>query len=400
MVVCLHFPRFELTIAAGGRSRVGRQALSGQPLAIAPAPGGPKRVGEVSGAAEAHGVVSGMALGEALARCPSLRLLPADPLGVSESWETVLEALEGIGAEVEAPRPGLAFFEADGLLRLHGGGLERVIAAADAACAGWSPRIGAGPARFCALAAALSARARSRVVIVQERSARRWLSCQPVELLRFEDRTELLLMPLRRLGVRTLRELSALGRDALADRFGSAGILAHGLACGQDTPLVSRPVPERLQETLELDQADSGPALERILGVLVERLLAHPQRRGRTLRAVTLSARLVEGGTWHERVVFREAIGDARRMCLALAPRIGGLPAPAETLRLGVACFGPPSGEQQELIGDGRRREAMLKEAVGQARAAAGPDAALRVVSVDPASRVPERRTVLAPFEG
>ena len=31
---------------------------------------------------------------------------------------------------------------------------------------------------------------------------------------------------------------------------------------------------------------------------------------------------------------------------------------------------------------------------------AAGPDAALRVLPVDPQSRVPERRAVLTPFEG
>ena len=36
-----------------------------------------------------------------------------------------------------------------------------------------------------------------------------------------------------------------------------------------------------------------------------------------------------------------------------------------------------------------------LREAVRQARAAAGPDAALRVLAVDPDSRVPERRAVL-----
>jgi len=40
-----------------------------------------------------------------------------------------------------------------------------------------------------------------------------------------------------------------------------------------------------------------------------------------------------------------------------------------------------------------------LREAVKQARAAAGPDAALRVLAVDPDSRVPERRAVLTPFE-
>lgn len=401
MVVCLNFPRFELAVAAGGHLQASRQALAGQPLAIAPNPGGPRRVGEVSGAAEAHGIVAGMALSEALARCPTLRLLPADPLSVAEAWEGVLTALEGIGAEVEAPSPGLAFFAADGLLRLHRGGLHQVMTAARAAASRWSPSIGAAPSRFCALAAALSARSRRGAVVVQERGARRWLSSQPVELLRHQAQTEPLLLELQRLGVRTLGDVLALGRDALADRFGAAGVFAHRLAAGQDTPLAPRRPPERLQETLQLDQADSGPALERILGVLIERLLANPQRRGRTLRAVTLSAKLVEGGTWRQRVVFREALNEAERMRLALAPRLARLPAPAEALRLSVACFGPPSREQRDLLGEDRQeKRARLGEAVVQARAAAGPEAALRIVLVDSSSRVPERRTVLSPFQG
>jgi len=40
-----------------------------------------------------------------------------------------------------------------------------------------------------------------------------------------------------------------------------------------------------------------------------------------------------------------------------------------------------------------------LREAVRQVRAVAGPEGALRVLAIDPDSRVPERRAVLAPFE-
>ena len=43
-------------------------------------------------------------------------------------------------------------------------------------------------------------------------------------------------------------------------------------------------------------------------------------------------------------------------------------------------------------------RAARLREAVAQVRAVAGQDAALRAVCVDPDSRVPERRVVLAPI--
>ncbi len=120
MVVCVHLPRFELAVAAGEHAQVARQTLAGRALAVAPLLGGEQRVGEVSGAAEARGVARGMALGEALARCPDLVLVPGDPVRVAEAWEAALRALESIGAAVEPARPGLAYFEAAGLRGLHG----------------------------------------------------------------------------------------------------------------------------------------------------------------------------------------------------------------------------------------------------------------------------------------
>jgi protein ImuB len=135
-----------------------------------------------------------------------------------------------------------------------------------------------------------------------------------------------------------------------------------------------------------------------VLGVLVGRLLARPERRGRTLRSVRLSAQLLAGGSWHEQVVFRQALSDPERIGLALSLRLLALPAPAGELRLAVERFGPPAGEQGALLDQGRAlRAARLREAVAQVRAVAGQDAALRAVCVDPDSRVPERRVVLAP---
>jgi nucleotidyltransferase/DNA polymerase involved in DNA repair len=120
MVVCIHLPRFELLAVAGDRSTVSRQTLAGRALAVAPVPGGEQRVGEVSGAAEARGVSRGMALGEALARCPELLLVPGNPVMVERVWQDALQALESIGAAVEPAAPGLAYFHAGPLLGLHG----------------------------------------------------------------------------------------------------------------------------------------------------------------------------------------------------------------------------------------------------------------------------------------
>lgn len=391
MIVCTHLPRFELVVAAGGP-----RALSGRALVIAPSPGGEGRVGEVSGPAEARGVVAGMALGEALARCPDLGLVPADPLGVARVWERAVCALEGIGAAPEPARPGLAYFQAEGLHGLHGG--ERGVLAATRRALGPRARMGVAPARFCALAAALEVRSR-RAVVVRETEVRRYLAARPVAVLRFREDTAALVEPLERLGVRTLGELAALGRNAVADRFGAPGTLARRLALGEDTPLRGRLREERLEESLELAQSGSGPALERVLGLLVDRLLARPQRRGRTLRAVILSARLVEQGTWRERVVFREALSDPRRMRLSLGLRLALLPAPAEALGLAVERFGPAEGAQATLLdGSTAQRAERLREGVAQIRAVAGPETALRALCVDPDSRVPERRVVLTPF--
>jgi protein ImuB len=411
MVVCVYIPRFELSVAAGEGSKIAQQTLAGRALAVAPLVGGEQRVGEVSGAAEARGVARGMVLGEALARCPDLVLVPGDPVAVAEVWEAALRDVEAIGAAVEPARPGLAYFESGGLRGIHGTA-EATIAAASRALAR-PARMGAGPTRFCALAAAMAVRSRRPLVLDGDGEARRWLAGRPVELLGFREDTAALIEPLTRLGVRTLGELERLGRAALSDRFGTPGVLAHRLACGEDGPLRPRCVQERLEESMAVGDASSGEALKRVLSVLVDRLLARSDRRGRTLRAATLSARLVAGGGWRERVVFRQALADPERIWLALSLRLLTLPAPAAVLGLAAERFGPPASEQGALFEEAlahpgahparpgapsAARAARLREAVAQMRAVAGQDAALRAVCVDPDSRVPERRVVLAPI--
>jgi protein ImuB len=407
VIVCVLIPRFELTMAVGDRSE-----LLGAPVALAPEPGATQQVGEVSLAAEAFGIHPRMRLGEALSRCPELTLVPPDPVGVADSWERLVVRLESIGAAVEPERPGLACFDAGGLLRLHGG-IEGVLGAVRAALR-IPARLGVAPSRFAAVAAASRARSRRPELVGSGRGlvggrgnsgrelARAYLAPLPVTLLRARPALAELPEALQRLGIKTLGELAALPATALADRFGRLGLIAHELAGGGDTDLQPRTASEYLRESLDLPEAASGMQLERGLGLLVDRLLARRERRGRTFRSVVISAVLVErGGTWREQVVFREALSDSARMRLALGPRLSLMPAPAERLRLAVERFGPPAADQRALLDDpAAARAARLREAIRQARAVAGPDAALRVLEVDPSSRFPERRAVLAPFEG
>ena len=402
MIVCVLVPRFALTTAAGDRSELLRR-----PVALAPEPGGAQQVGEVSLAAEAFGIHPGMRLGEALSRCPELTLIPPDPAGVADLWERLLVRLESIGAGVAPERPGLACFDARGLVRLHGG-RDGVLRATRVAVR-VPVRLGVAPSRFAAVAAATRARVRRPEIVAGGRSpdegrahAREYLASLPVGLLRARPLLAELPEAMERLGVATLGQLAALPAEAVADRFGRPGLAARDLACGGDTPLRPRIPGEILRESLDLPEAASGLQLERGIGMLIDRLLARRERRARTLRAVVVSATLVEqGGTWRASVVFREALADPVRMRLALTPHLARIPAPAERLGLAAERFGPAAADQRALLEDpASARASRLREAIRQARAAAGPDAALRVIEVDPDSRFPERRAVLTPFEG
>ena len=218
-------------------------------------------------------------------------------------------------------------------------------------------------------------------------------------LLRRCEATAHLPEALERFGIATLGALAALPRAAVADRFGRAGLRAHDLAHGRDTPLVPRRPGERWRR--RSSSRSPPPARSSAARWSCSSTACWPVASAAGARcARSLSATLVEGGTWRERVVFREPLADAARMGLALGPRLELLPAPAEALRLTAERLGPPHAGERALFDDGSvQRRARLREAVRQARAVAGPEAALRVLAVDPDSRVPERRAVLTPFE-
>ena len=176
IIVCVLVPRFALRVAAGLGG-----ALPSEPAALGPEPGGPPAVGEATAAAATFGVTAGMRVGEALARCPRLQLVTADPGAVADAAEALLQRLEEMGAAVESLAPGRALFCADGLVRLHGG-LHRLLSATSSRlgrAGGQAPAPAASPPRrrLCGRGRDISARSsRGRR---RASSARcRWRGCR------------------------------------------------------------------------------------------------------------------------------------------------------------------------------------------------------------------------------
>ena len=100
MIVAVHLPRLALLVALLQARRP-----FDAPVALGPAPGAPQVVGLCTPAAEAQGVRPGLRIGEALARCPLLDLVVADPDAAAEAFERTLERLEAVGLRGGADRP-------------------------------------------------------------------------------------------------------------------------------------------------------------------------------------------------------------------------------------------------------------------------------------------------------
>ncbi|MGN6217489.1 MAG: hypothetical protein ACTHN7_11125 [Solirubrobacterales bacterium] len=297
-----------------------------------------------------------------------------------------MRALEALGAAVESEWPGEAFFAVDGLCGLYGGEAGGVLAAARRAIDDeW--RIGTGRTRFAAFVAAVG-----------------WPRPVPAGALRTrlgvsEREADALIEALEHLGIQTLNALGRLSSDQVADRFGPLGLRALRLCRGEEEPLRPRTPHEELSEEIELPEGTAGRQLDHALELLIDRLLAAPRRRGRTLLGLRLGALLAAGGSWSVEQGLGRPSASVRVLRGVLAPRLEELPGPARALRLRAVGFGPPARDQLELsVGGGEPRRRRLGAAVREVRAAQGAEALLRILPVDSSSRVPERWGLLTPF--
>ncbi|HET9153223.1 MAG TPA: hypothetical protein VFN85_03815, partial [Solirubrobacterales bacterium] len=244
-----------------------------------------------------------------------------DPVAAAEATEAMVRALQGLGAAVESEQSGEAFFAVDGLRGLHGGTPAGVLAAVRRAV-GEGKRVATGPTRLAAFLA-----------------AEEWPRPAPISALRrrlgvSQREAEELIEALERLGIETLPAFARLSADQVSDRFGPLGLRALRLCRGEEEPLHPRAPHEEVAEEIELPEGTAGRQLDRALELLVDRLLAVPQRQGRTLLGLRLGALLAGGGSWSVEQGLGRPSASPRILRNVLAPRLEELPGPATALRL------------------------------------------------------------------
>ena len=412
--LCLWLPTFELRLELIRSPDLDTTSVA----LLSPGESVRRTLWQVSERAFHQGVRPGQLVSQAISLCPSLTLLDPDPAHYDAAQEVMVEVLSDLTPVVEPVERGRVFLGMDGLARLHGSPLSQAGKALRALFGIFPPpivaatRAGWASGKFGAWVAAASARP-GEPAVVPEAGLVPFLAARPVGALPV---SEAMLDRLERLGVATLGQLTRLPEAALVEQFGAEGSLAHAWATGRriDPVLPShrpRPIRVSLDFPVPVGQAETlHGAIDRML----ERALARPDRRGRSVLGVRLAGHLEGGGSWTLEVVLRESTSRREDVAFPLRSRMGISPPPraVETLVLEIFQFGPPS--HQASLFD-RKEEAgrsaggrdlaegevppSLKQAVKELRLRLGFSPLYRVVEVDPWSRIPERRHALMSFD-
>ncbi len=333
-----------------------------------------ERVVAADGLARALGVERGMRRREAESLCPTALVLVRDPGEEARRFEPVVEALESVVPRVEVAEPGLAYVIVEGAVRYFGGEehlVERIEKELSVVAPGALLGLADGP--FAARWAA--ERAGEGPLIVTDTAS--FLASLDLATLDHEE----LVATFRWLGLSTLGELARLPREAIASRFGSAGLEVHRLASGEDRLPQPRQIPPEL--AVEAHFEDPLELLDQVAFIartLADRLMGGLRREGIAPHLVEIQAEAASGmvrtRVWRSADPFTErAMTDRVWWQLRAWVESGGVPGGIVRLRLDPSDL---SGEGRQLaLLENVAAQVQAERAFARAQALVGPDAVL-----------------------
>jgi DNA polymerase IV len=180
---------------------------------------------------------------------------------------------------------------------------------------------------------------------------------------------------LRRYSLGAVGQVRALGREALAARFGAEGDKLYTLACGLDLEAVRAERGDVSAETVLSADGNDDDALARAVRLTADKLVFQLRARGLQADRLTLAIRYADGKAVRKTAAVRPrtcdfavlaALADGLFRTLyqrRVALRAVSLTAPAP---------GPDTGQTELFAGEGDRRQRALGDALAKIRARAG----------------------------
>ncbi len=341
-----------------------RQGADAAPFALISDTAHGPRLDAVNAAARAGGAATGMRLADARALCPALAVSPSDPAGDLATLEKFALWAQRWGPWSALDPPHGLLVDTTGAAHLFGGEAALLTDAVRAfAQRGFAARAALAPTAGAAWALAHFG-ARSAILGAHD-DPLRLLGALPVAALRLDGDV---LMVLRRLGLKRIGDLAALGgeasdpaaaRDALARRFRNRKspaanplirldqLLGHVPepllpVTVQPIPLVQRQVAEPIRHRALLDKVvdDLAADLEREL-----------EARGAGARRIELGLWRVDGEVITRRLELAAATRDPAHLTRLLAARLDGIDAGfgIETIRLAATWCEPLKAAQADI---------------------------------------------------
>ena len=387
-ILCLllsHFPLICEALrnpAVKGRSTVITHGSSSQKLVLDYSP-------------ELEGLQRDMPIQQALARHGGAELLSADMPYYRSVFTGLLDALEGISPLVEGAELGCVYIGVDGLQLIYPDDDSLIDAAFRVVPDVFVPQTGMADNKFLAYLAARRCPPGGRQVLTGDVEAfLRELPCNvlPVSMKSKEK--------LHQFGLYTLGQVGALPPGPLLSQFGTEGKKIHNLARGyDDTPLYPRMMEEVIEESTTLSSVTVSlesilVSLQELLGKVFDRI----SRVGMGVRTLTVWTRTWNAEQWERTVRFKEPAMDIKTAINRIKRVMEEYPqpGPVEQIGLNISRLGYPGGRQNSLFREIRSQDHLMED-IHQLELRLGNPQVYRVKEVEPWSRIPERRYVLAP---
>jgi DNA polymerase-4/protein ImuB len=387
-ILCLLLPHFPLMCetlrnpAVKHRSMVITHGSGSQKLVLDYSPG-------------LDGLQRDMPVQQALAQHGEAGLLPADVPYYRTTFNGLLDMLEGISPLVEGAEPGRVYIGTDGLQLIYPDDESLVDAIFSVMPDVFLPQAGMAGNKFLAyLAACRCLPGESKVLNGEVEAFLRDLPCDvlPVSMKNKEK--------LLQYGLHTLGKVAALPTGPLLSQFGPEGKRIHDLAQGyDDTPFYPRMMEEIIEESTTLSSVTVS--LESILVTLeqlLSRVFSRISRAGLGVRSLSVWTRTWNSKQWERTIRFKDPAMDIKvavkriKWVMEEYPQ----PGPVEQVGLNINRLGYPGGRQNSLFREVRSRDHLLED-IHQLELRLGDPQVYRVKEVEPWSRIPERRYVLAP---